>query len=123
MNSEYLKENLFDIYSKLIDTYEELLNFPPIVLHKIVCYDCMKERDGTGVQFYNLGYTNSLFDKFAKEYKNVTVFDPCDLPQYIPETRGNGLFKSDMIHFTPEVNKEISNCILSDYIKNFKKGE
>lgn len=123
LDSRYLKENLFGIYLKLIDTYNELLNFPPIVLHKIACYDCMKERDSTGLQFNNLEYTNSLFDKLVKEYSNVTVFDPCDLSQYIPETRGNGLFKDDMIHFTPEVNKEFSNSILCDYIEKYKKGE
>ena len=123
LNSEYLKEKLFGIYSKLIDTYNELLNFPPIVLHKIVCYDCMKERDSTGMRLNNLEYTNLMYNKFVKKYKNVTVFDPCDLSQYIPETRGNGLFKSDMIHFTPKVNKEFSNSILCDYIEKCKKGE
>ena len=124
INSEYLKENLLGIYSQLIGTYNELLHFPPIILHKIVCYDRMKERDETGMMFKNLEYTNFLFDNFAKEYVNVTVFDPCDLPQYISEIRGNGLFKGDMIHFTAEVNKEISTCILSDYIMKSKpKGE
>ena len=121
LDKEYLEANLFGIYSHMIDNYNELLCFPPIVLHKIVCSDCMMNRDSSGMQLNNMEYTNSLFDNLAKQYANVRVFDPRDLPQYIYGTRGNGLFKDDMIHFKAEVNKEISNCILSDYIIYLEK--
>jgi len=99
-----------------------LLHNPPIILHEIACCDCLKDKDPSGASLKNMEYTNELFREFAKKHENIFSFDVRTIPQYIPETRGNGLFKSDMIHFTADVNKEIAKRILEDYAKDGKYG-
>ena len=120
---EYLKENVEGIYEEMFDMFNELLHNPPIVLHEIACCDCLNDKDPSGAFLKNMEYINELFRKFEKKYHNVLSFDVRTIPQYIPETRGNGLFKNDMIHYTADVNKEIAKRILLDYARGEKHGD
>lgn len=112
---EYLSQNLENIYTKMFNVFDSLLDTPPIVLHKIVCYDRANEGDLSGKGKKNIHYINSVFDILQEKYENISVFDVCDAPQYIPNVRGNGLFIEDAVHFTPQVNRWVANCILEKY--------
>lgn len=112
---ECLSKYLKNIYTKLLDLFNSLLNTPPIVLHKIVCPDRMNDMDATGKHLANMNYINSVFDMLQKQYENVSIFDVRNAPQYVPNIRGNGLFIEDAVHFTPEVNRWVANHIIKDY--------
>ena len=113
---ECLSKYLKNIYTKLLDLFNSLLNTPPIVLHKIVCPDRMNDMDPTGKHLANMNYINSVFDMLQKQYENVSIFDVRNAPQYVPNIRGNGLFIEDAVHFTPEVNRWVANHIIKDYV-------
>ncbi len=112
---EYLAKHFKNIYTKLFDSFNALLNTPPIVLHKIVCPDRMNDMDPTGKNLANMNYINSVFDTLQNQYENVSIFDVRNAPQYVPNIRGNGLFIEDAVHFTPQVNLWIADNILKEY--------
>lgn len=112
---DYLSQHLENIYTELFDTFNNLLGNPPIVLHKIVCPDRANDMDPTGKYLYNMNYINEVFDIIQKKYENISVFDVRNAPQYISDIRGNGLFIEDAVHFTPEVNMWVAECILKKY--------
>ena len=115
-SKEYLSEHLERIYRNIFDEFNSLLKNPPIVLHKIVCEDRMKDLDSSGNALENMYYINDVFDSIANRYENVSVFDSRNAPQYIPIVRGNGLFINDVVHYTPEVNAWIAEGILKKHI-------
>lgn len=112
---QYLSQHLENIYTKIFDTFNRILNNPKIVLHKIVCPDCMNDMDPTGKYLENMHYINHVFDTLKQKYENISIFDPCSAPQFVPNVRGNGLFIDDAIHFTPEVNMWVADCILKKH--------
>jgi hypothetical protein len=59
-------------------------------------------------------YINGVFDRLAAHYGGK-VFDATNAPQYIDGIRGNGIFISDCVHYTPEVNAWVAGEILADY--------
>ena len=59
---------------------------------------------------------NGIFDEMAERFDNVSVFDVRACPEFIPDVRGNGIFKSDMVHFTPEVNAWVAEKILEEQL-------
>lgn len=109
---EYLMQHLESIYTQIFDAFNEILSMPPIVLHKMVCPDRMRDMDPTGLYLKNMDYINGVFESLARRYANISVFDPTNAPQYIPDVRGNGIFMEDAVHFTPEVNRWVAECIL-----------
>jgi hypothetical protein len=111
----YLEANLEPIYRLLLDGFNRLLHCPPTVLHRLVCLDRMQDLDPSGERLKKLQYINTVFDKLAEAYANVSVFDVREAPQYVPDVRGNGLFIKDVVHFTPEVNAWIAHGILQQY--------
>lgn len=113
---EYLVQNLEGIYRRIFDTFDRILGTPPTVLHKLVCHDRMNFLDPTGRRLKNMDYINEVFDRLQKNYENISVFDPADAPQFVPDVRGNGLFIEDAVHFTPEVNRWVAESILDKYI-------
>lgn len=115
-SAEYLSEHLAPIYRHIFDEFNRLLDSPPTVLHKLVCHDRMNELDPSEKQLENMHTINGVFDQLAKEYPNVSVFDPRRAPQYQPDVRGNGLFIDDVVHFTPEVNAWVAQDIFNTYI-------
>jgi hypothetical protein len=62
-------------------------------------------------------YINSVFEELAIKNENISVFDPSKAPQYVEEVKGNGVFLSDCVHFTPEVNMWVAKCIIDNYLK------
>ena len=59
---------------------------------------------------------NEIFEEMTQRYPNVSIFDVRACPGYIPDVRGNGIFKSDMVHFTPEVNRWVAQKILEEQL-------
>ena len=109
---EYLHDHLETIYVRMIDCFNEILKDPKIILHKIACRDWAMETDPTGKILQNIGYTNHLFDKISEKYRNISIFDPQQLPQYRRDVRGNGLFQPDMLHYMPDVDREVAELIM-----------
>ena len=114
----YLTQNLQAIYTEIFDTFNVLLQDPPTVIHKIVCHDHMLTRDPSGELVQKMHYINDVFAKLEKHYPNITIFDPTNAPQFNPDVYGNGIFLPDAIHFTPEVNQWVANCILDEYLNH-----
>lgn len=113
--AEYLSQELKDIYVEMFDAFNALLKAPPILLHKIVCYDRADDMDPSGKQRENMHFINSVFARLEQHYENVSVFDPATAPQYVPAVRGNGIFIEDAVHFTPEVNRWVAEEIIRKY--------
>lgn len=115
---EVSHQKLAEIYRTLLDTFNETLQNPPITLHEIVAKDRMMDTDPSGEKWQIVGRMNQLFRDMGKQYPNVTTFDVRNFPGYDPETRGAGMFKDDMIHFTEDVNKWVAEQIFNRYLEN-----
>ncbi len=109
-------ENLQNIYIKIFDSFNSILNNPPIVLHRLACPDRMNDLDPTGKFFNNMNYINSVFESLCEKYQNMLIFDVRRAPQFTPDVRGNGLFIDDMAHFTSDVNKWVAQTILKEFL-------
>lgn len=114
---EVLEASLFDIYSNIFGSFCNLLGEVPIALHKLIAKDRMYDKDPSGAQYENMLYIDSVFEQLASENENITVFDPAKAPQFVDGIRGNGIFLSDCVHFTPEVNKWVAEQIITDYLE------
>lgn len=111
------KAGLKEIYEKLFGIfYESLGQIPPVILHRLVCFDRALELDPTGAFLKNLHFINRVFDDLARENENVSVFDVRMAPQYVPDVPGNGIFIGDHVHFTSEVNMWVAGLVLEDFI-------
>lgn len=118
---EVLENTLEPIYRDILDRLNSLFCAPPIVLHKIVCYDRANDLDPTGVQNENIHYINGVFENLCASFPNVTIFDPQKYPGFIPGVYGNGLFIGDAVHFTEDANKWTAKCILDGYGKKLSQ--
>ena len=74
-------------------------------MHKIVSYDRCLDLDPSGDSLERLYYINGVFDELSSENKNISVFDVCDAPHYVPGIRGDGIFIEDVVHYTPQTNR------------------
>ena len=113
---EALTEGLEGIYRIMLEDFNRLLKSPPVILHRIVCPDRMNDMDPTGGYLENMAVINGVFDRLAEAYENVSVFDHRAYPAYDPRVRGNGLFLSDAVHYTPAVNQWVAHEILRRYM-------
>lgn len=111
---ELLEESLEGLYDRMLEDFCPLLKNPPVILHKLCCPDRMKELGNEAPS--NMDFINGVFDRLAEKYDRVSVFDPTEAPQFVPDVRGNGMFIQDVVHFTPEVNKWVAESILDKYI-------
>lgn len=116
-----LTAKLPGIYREIIDSFNQVLSDPPIILHRLVAKDRMLTKDPTGGKLKNMEYINSVFDQLQAEYPNVSQFDVRCAPQYIPDVRGNGLFLADAIHFTAEVNSWVAKRIMEKCIFDLRQ--
>ena len=105
-----------EIYFTMMDTFNETLGTPPIVLHEIVAKDRMMDTDPSGEKWKTVGKMNQFFRDLGVKYPNVTTFDVRNFPGYDPNVRGEGMFKDDMIHFTEDVNKWVAQQIFEEYL-------
>lgn len=113
---EYLECSLENIYSEIFDEFNKLLNTPPITIHNFICGDHMDDLDSTGKFRENMYYINSVFKSLEEKYKNISIFDIQKYPHFTPVDRDKGLFLEDAVHYTPEVNKWVAECVLKDYL-------
>lgn len=120
--NDVLEKELYNIYSNIFTAFCDILGQVPIVLHKLIAKDRMYDKDPSGAQYKRMLYIDSVFERLAAENKNITVFDPAKAPQYTNGIRGNGIFLSDCVHFTPEVNMWVAKCVL-EYSKGAKYGK
>lgn len=120
---EELDSSLETIYRKLFDTFTGILGDMPIILHRIVAKDRAFNKDPSGEKYEKMQLVNSVFDKIAAEKKNTSVFDVRCAPMYKDDVVGNGLFISDAVHFTPEVNEWVAKQIMEDYVKKYNGGK
>lgn len=113
-------EQMYDmvqpVYQRLLEDWNRALEKPPIILHRIVAHERYTDRDPSGRKLESMHIINRVFDEMAEKYPNVSVFDVRSCPEYIPDVRGNGIFKSDMVHFTPEVNAWVAEKILEEQL-------
>ncbi len=114
---EELEGELFDIYTRIFDGFEEKIGKYPLILHKIVCPDRCLDMDPTGGKLQRMHYINGTFERLLSRYAGAEIFDATQAPQYIEGVRGNGLFIGDCVHYTPEVNGWVASEILSRYKK------
>ena len=115
-------ETLHGIYKTIFDSFDHLLHIPPIVLHRLACPDRMNDWDPSGAALRKMKLVNKVFDELQDLRKNISVFDVCTAPQFIPDVRGNGLFIEDAVHFKPEVNQWVAAQIFEDYANSLPKG-
>lgn len=113
-------EQMYDmvqpVYRRLLEDWSRVLENPPIILHKIVAHERYTDRDPTGRKLESMHIINRVFAEMAEEYPHVSLFDVRACPEYIPDVRGNGIFKSDMVHFTPAVNQWVAEKILEEQL-------
>ena len=113
-----LRSDLLPIYRKLLDSFNGLLNIPPIYLHRLICGDRADDLDPSGQMRKNMVYVNQVFETLEGEYENVFMFEPSEAPQYVPNVRGNGVFGNDAVHFTREVNEWVAECIIKHFVES-----
>ena len=117
---EVLQKELFGIYTRIFDGFEQAIGKYPLVLHKIVCPDRCNDLDPSGEKLRRMEYINEVFALLAKKYGGE-VFDATKAPQFLPDVRGNGIFIDDCVHYTPEVNAWVAEEILRNYNKERKE--
>lgn len=115
VDKSILEKDLEKVYTEIFDSFNSVLSHPPLTLHRIVCPDRLITRDPSGRTLENMHYINSVFEKLETLYPNADIFDMREAPHYIPDIKGNGLFISDFVHFTPESNYWLASSIINRY--------
>ena len=119
MQTDVLRPVLKGIYDCLFEGFWSALGEKvPTVIHRLVCVDCWKKQDlKTGCSTECGAFINSVFDALAEQHENVEIFDIRSAPHFIPDVAGNGIFKEDFAHYTPESNRWVASEILRNYMK------
>ena len=113
---EAVREGIPSVYERLLEGWNRVLGNPPVIFHRIVAHERYTDRDPSGGQLESMHIINGVFEEMARRYPNVSVFDVRQCPQFVPGVRGNGIFKEDMVHFTPEVNRWVAQRILEEQL-------
>ena len=112
---EEIERELYGIYLRIFDGFEAAIGKYPLILHKIVCPDRCMDMDPTGRKLENMHFINGVFERLTERYEGASIFDATTAPQFALGVRGNGIFISDCVHYTPEVNDWVAKSILLDY--------
>ncbi len=111
-----LEAMLKKIYLKMFASFRENLSAEaPIILHDIVCFDRPNAMDPSGEYLKNLHFIRDVFKQLDAEMDNTSIFDVTKCPLYQKDAPQFGIFKSDNVHYTPEVNRWVADTILADY--------
>ncbi len=111
-----LESALKPLYEKMISEFSSVLGEnTETVLHRLVCYERQLRDDPSGVQLNKMNFINSVFEKLATENEDISIFDVRNAPHYVPDIVGNGIFRSDVVHYTPEVNQWVAQQIFEGY--------
>ena len=113
---EVLENTLEQIYHEIFDAFCEVLNSPPVTLHRMVMPDRMNDLDPSGRMLERMNYINGVFERLAAYYPTMDIFDMREAPHYFPDVRGNGIFIADVVHYTPESNRWAARCIRNRYV-------
>ncbi|MDD6175439.1 MAG: hypothetical protein PUC59_06740 [Firmicutes bacterium] len=113
---------LKSIYCEIFSGFRRILGEVPIILHRLVCADRMNDLDPSGQYLRNMHEINAVFEQLAAADPGIRIFDPTAAPYYIPGIRGNGIFQSDAVHFTKEMNRWKAEKILSDFMNGLCGG-
>lgn len=115
---EDLDAHLNEIYSEMLSGYNRILNFPKIYMHRIIAKDRMFDLDPSGKKYERMCKINAVFESLCEKFPNVEMFDASTSPLFLPDVCGNGVFISDHVHYTPELNMWAAECILNNFVKN-----
>ena len=114
---EVLKTKLKTMYEEMFGEFYKAIGYRvPVTLNKILCREIMAQRDPSGEYLKSMNYINEMFEDLSKEHRNISMFDSRNAPFYKENKSGNGLFISDLVHYTPETNWWNAKRILEDYI-------
>ncbi len=117
VDAESLERELKKTYEVIFDGFNSALGEKSkAVLHRLVCHERCTDLDPTGASLENMHYINRVFEELAAENENISIFDVRKTPYYVPDVRGNGIFKGDMVHFTSQVNAWVAQEIINDYL-------
>ncbi len=118
--TEYLKENLENIYKTLFGGFKDALKADfPVILHLMPCFDRANDMDPTGEFYKRLEYINEIFFKLERENDDISTFDITKAPFFNPYVRGNGLYVEDVVHYTEQSNKWVAQKIFDSYTAKF----
>ena len=114
VKKEELEGCLKGIYEEIFNGfYDALGEKTEIFLHKILCANCFDEVDPSGEQTRSMHFINSVFEELEKENDNISIFDASKAPMY-DDSRCNGIFELDAVHYTPEANLWVAKEIMED---------
>jgi hypothetical protein len=58
---------------------------------------------------------NELFERYAEENSNMSIFDPREAPHYDETRSDKGIFIQDRVHYSADTNKWVASEILENY--------
>lgn len=115
---EQLEPVLEEIYSRMFNGFYSALGTRfPLVIHYMSYYERAMEMDPTGEQWRSMRYIDTLFEKFARENDNISLFYPRTAPFYDVNTRQHNLYIEDAVHYTPQTNAWVAFEILKGFLK------
>ncbi len=118
---EVLKCNLKNTYKKIFSGFYDALNkCVPLTINKIVSYEGITKKYPHKETIDRMNYINELFDEYASENNNISIFDTRTAPFYKENEIGNAIFIDDLIHYRPETNWWCAEEIIKMYRRNTK---
>lgn len=116
-HTSVLEKNLKGLYIRVLNGMREAIGVnAPIVLHKMPFVQMMKNADASGKCLDSMNYINALFNELSGEMENVSIFDITNAPFYNPNEWDSGIFRWDLIHYSPRANDYVAEQILKSYI-------
>ncbi len=116
VSADELSQSLKKIYKEIFfGFYRNLGEIPPVILHRIVCPERAMNMDLSGEYLKSMDCINQVFEDLAKAEQNISIFDARNAPFYVSDTKEHGIFMEDLVHYTPEANWWVANCILDHY--------
>ncbi|MBO5287738.1 MAG: hypothetical protein J6B34_06385 [Clostridia bacterium] len=116
-----LEGKLKDLYKRVLGGMREALGVDaPFVLHRMPFVDVMKKADETGAKLESMNYINQVFEELSAELDKTTIFDIRSAPFYNPNEWDSGIFRWDLIHYSPKANDYVALEILKDYKSKIK---
>ncbi len=86
-------------------------------MYMVVRSDICMDLDPSGETLEKMEYINKIFSELSEENENISLFDARKIPWFDSDVRGNGIFKEDMVHYTPEANQWVAEEFFNKYKK------
>lgn len=118
---EELKSVLKPIYKRMFAEYRAVIPAKtPIVIHRFAHFEKSKQIDPTGEHRKRFDYINHTFESLCEELEDVSLFDARRAPHYTEARKDSGIYKDDLIHYTPETNRWVASEIIRAYKESRK---